>query len=474
MKLPRISVPDLARLRGIAVGLWRGAAGRVRALLVLVAAIAGLSIALIIVVRGQAAAVTDQVQSELEWRALRGARELGTAAELDAGRFAEALRAYLESDDVLAVGLKVGRDLYMTEDRAEDMWPLFRNDAGALVPGKDFVASWAAVRPPNGETAKLAVLVSTARLDAARANGSRSTWIVAIAGAIAAVVSSFGVLRLARGGGGGGSVVSSAGTVIALPGGGDAPSAPTAEDEDAAEERERDQRTLRTILSFASQGIVAIDIAGRIVGDRTLALERWFGRPEPDATLADYLSVHSFEVSRGIEAGLASIAEGVPVEEAIARFPKRLTFNERAWELTYTPVTMDDRPIRIVVAISDISEQAARERAAEEALVEAERKEIATLAQMAASDRPSFDEFFSEAAGLVAALQSPGEPALEARTLRTLKEHCAYHGLDSFVAVCRELEDAFDEETGITDAQRTTLTTAWGRVAGMLAASMNG
>lgn len=469
MKLPRVSLPDLARLRVLAVDLWRSAAGRVRALLVLFAALTVLTIALILVVRGQAAAVTDQVQAELEWRALRGARELGTAAELDTGRFAEALRAYLDSDDVLAVGLKIGRDLYMTEDRAEDMWPLFRNDAGALLHGKDFVASWAAIRPPNGEPAKLAVLVSTARLDGARATGSRSTWIVAIAGAIAAGVSGFGVLRLTRGGG-----ASSTGAVIALPGAQDAHGAPPAEDEDAAEERERDQRTLRTILAFASQGIVAIDIAGRIVGDRTVALERWFGRPEADATLADYLSVHSFEVSRGLEAGLASIAEGVPVEDAIARFPKRLTFNERAWELTYTPVTMDDRPIRIVVAITDISEQVARERAAEEALVEAERKEIATLAQLAASDRPAFDEFFSEAAGLVAALQSAGEPALEARTLRTLKEHCAYHGLESFVGVCREIEEAFDEGTGLTDAQRTELTAGWARVASLLAATMNG
>jgi hypothetical protein len=230
---------------------------------------------------------------------------------------------------------------------------------------------------------------------------------------------------------------------------------------------------MRLVLDHASQGFLSIDLGGQLARDRSATLDRWFGEPAPDVTIVEYLSAHSDELAVQFARGLAGLSDGLPVETSLAQLPNRLSTDAHAFDLHYAPLLRDGKPERILVIITDVTEQVARERELRKQREQRAQREIVALSQLVSGDRASFDEFFAEAAGLVASLDAPSDAETERRTLRTLKDSCAYYGVETYVELCQEIETSIATTASpMTDEQRVALANGWGKIASQLAGQM--
>jgi hypothetical protein len=240
--------------------------------------------------------------------------------------------------------------------------------------------------------------------------------------------------------------------------------------EDRTRELDDRNRWMRLVLDRAAQGFITVDLEGRMASERSAIVDRWFGEPAVGAMLAGYLSQHGNELASQFVRGFDRIREGVvPLERCLDQMPRRLTTTGAAahvFDIAYAPLMRGDKLEGILLIVSDVTEQAARERAQQE---QQEQRELVALAQLITGNRAEFDEFFAEVAGLVASLDAPSDPELERRTLRTLKESCAYYGLESYVAVCVAIEVSLvDPADRMTDEQRVALADGWGKVASQM------
>ena len=426
-------------------------------LIALVIGVAALTGAMLVLGRALSERFASQIQADLEWRALRGARELSKTTELDGALIDEALGAYAASPDVQAIAVEVGNRVVASHETSASIAPVFAAQPGTLVRGDGYVASWAAVK--GTQVGKIAMVVSTRRLADAHAMRAEVSRLTLIAGAIAALLGALVVLVLTRRNHAPGATDPPGEVGHAL-----APPAPELAPRD---------RTLRMILDHAAQGFLTVELDGRITGERSAASDRWLGEPGPDATLPGYLSVYSDELADQLRAGLQALRAGtVPLAHCLAQLPTRLVAIANTFDLAYAPVLggeHGEKPERLLVIVTDVSEQAARERALREQHEQREQREMVSLSQLITVDRAAFDEFFAEAAGLVASLEAPADPELELRTLRTLKDNCAYYGLDTYVELCQRIEASLAETDGvISDARRVELANGWGRIASQL------
>jgi hypothetical protein len=204
--------------------------------------------------------------------------------------------------------------------------------------------------------------------------------------------------------------------------------------------------------------------------ERAAIVERWLGAPPADDTLASYLGAHGDALADQVRNGLERLCEGVlPLDECLAQLPRRVTTGAITLELYYAPLVRDGKPERILLIISDISEQVSRERKEREAREQREQREVVALSQLMTGDRAAFDEFFAEAAGLVASFEAPRELEDERRALRALKDNCAYYGLETYVELCQQIEHSLTETAEpISDEQRIALADGWARMASQL------
>jgi len=409
----------------------------------------------------------SQVQAGLDWRAVRGAQELSKVSELgaavrDTALFNKALDAYAASSDVQAIAVQVGDKILTSHGTPAAMTPVFEAEPGTLVRGDGFVASWAPAVGSRDQVARIAVVVSTQRLDEAQAEQIQTLGIILSSGGAFLVLGALGIVLLTR-------------RVVVhdhAPGPVEQPAADGPQLEDQLEERtqELDERTrsLRLILDHATQGFLAVELGGRLAGERSAVVDRWFGEPSAGATLADYLSRQDRKFSAQFAVGLESICAGVTsLESGLAELPRRLTAAGHTFDVKYAPLMRDDRPERILLIASDITAEVTREREERE---ERERRDLTALSQLITANREEYDQFFAEAAGLVASLEAPSDPEAEGRSLRTLKDSCAYYGLESFVALLQSIEASVAEsEEPIPDEQRVAIANGWGRIVSSLA-----
>jgi hypothetical protein len=454
-----------------------GSVGRLRRWLLigLVAGVAGLTGVVLVLGRSLSERFASQIEADLEWRALRGAQELSRTSELglavsDTAVFNKALDAYASSPDVQAVAVAIGDKLVTSRGTTASIAPVFTAPPGTLVRGDGYVASWAAPITLDARAGKIAVVVSTRRLADAQARQTHVSHLTLIAGVAALILGALAVLGLTRGV----RVAAPAPVDRDPPAAADRDPPPAApdhrDDEREAQARALDERdrSMRLMLDHAAQGFLTVELGGRLAGERSAIVDRWFGEPAADATLVGYLSPHDPALAAMLGFGLESLCEGViPLPQCLDQMPKRLTAGASTFDLEYAPVLQGDRPERILLIISDVTEQVAREGALRE---QREQRELIALSQLITANRAEFDEFFSEAAGLVAALDAPSDPEVERRTVRALKDHCAYYGLETYVALCLGIEASLAETLGpLTDDQRAALAAGWSNVASRLA-----
>jgi len=216
-------------------------------------------------------------------------------------------------------------------------------------------------------------------------------------------------------------------------------------------------RAMRLIFDNVAQGLVTIDLNGVMALERSAVVDTWFGVPPPSSTLPAYLAERAPTFAQALELGLEQLREDwLPQQTALEQLPARFSVDERAFNVSYTPITEEGRLTRLLVIVNDVTELLARERA------ERMQRELVTVFQRISADRSGVEEFVIEGAGLVARLRDEHDPPTQRRLLHTLKGNTALYGLDSYAVLAHEIEsELVHQSTGLSDEQRLQLVNAW-------------
>jgi two-component system chemotaxis sensor kinase CheA len=224
----------------------------------------------------------------------------------------------------------------------------------------------------------------------------------------------------------------------------------------ALDERTRD---MRLVLDNVEQGLFTVNLAGAMTAERSKILESWLGAPPASSSLFEYLAPHDDNFTAQLRLGWDELASGMmPLEVTLYQLPTRLAVGERYLRFSYQPIGGGDVPEMMLVVITDMTAEVARERA------ELHRRELVAAFERFAKDRNGFTEFYDEAEELVKNLASGRDASVTEvyRRVHTLKGNSALFGIDSISMYCHELETRMLEDgTGLTAAERGELSARW-------------
>jgi HPt (histidine-containing phosphotransfer) domain-containing protein/two-component sensor histidine kinase len=209
-------------------------------------------------------------------------------------------------------------------------------------------------------------------------------------------------------------------------------------------------KAMRLVLDHVDQGLLTIEADGRILPERSAAVERWLG-PVPDgASLVEVVSPHDARASAWLRLGLGELRDGLlPPEVVLAQLPRRLVANGRTLDLAYKPI--DGADGRLLVVLTDVTAVLEREQGEER------QRELAALVTRALSDRGILRAFLRELTGLAARLASGrsaagGTDAL-LRDLHTLKGNAALLGIASVARMCHDAETRALDQGELPEAE---------------------
>jgi signal transduction histidine kinase len=396
-----------------------------------------------------------QVAADLEWRVQRGAQELARAADLgiainDPALVKSAFGVYATSKDVRAIVAADTTGNVIAKHGEPPAGDLFASEPGTLVRGDGYLLSWAPAQIEGSPVGKLAVVVTTQRLREAQELLDRSS-NTTLTGGLGALLLGTLVVTFFTG-------------AVALRDMQLSDYAKNLEKKVDERTRELDERNrgMRLVLDNVAQGFITIDLQARMASERSAIVDRWFGAPPAEAKLTSYLSRFAPRFVEQLEMGLAELRDGImPVELLLYQLPTRFSANERTFEATYSPIGNPEAPDRLLVILSDVTAAVARE------LAEQEQRELISLFQRIATDRPGVEEFLVEAAHLVGALRDEQDPVVQQRLVHTLKGNCAMYGLSSYAELAHQVENELIENQKSLDAtQRAALVDAWKRTIG--------
>lgn len=391
-----------------------------------------------------------QVLHDLEWKVVRGAIELSKACELavaigDVDEIRGCFGVYGTSSDVqaLVVTGSEGAELVRKGTVGEGLDRLFSGAPGVVRRESGHLVSWAAVEIEGSPLGKIAVVVSTDRLSEAQSLLNKSSNATLLGGLAALVFGSVVVIFFTR-------TVANRDAQL--------------QDYAANLERKVEVRTLeldarnrgmRLVLDNVAQGFITIDYDGVMASERSAIVDTWFGTPAEEAKISDYLEPASPNTGLWIDIGLEQLRDDLmPADLIIEQMPSRVNAGKRILDFAYRPIEGDDN--KMLIIISDATEEVAHERA------EREQRELVALFQRISVDRGGVEEFVTEAAGLVQALRTEQDAAVQMRLVHTLKGNCSIYGLETYAALAHEIESHL-VETGetLSDEQRKQLVDVW-------------
>jgi two-component system chemotaxis sensor kinase CheA len=220
-------------------------------------------------------------------------------------------------------------------------------------------------------------------------------------------------------------------------------------------------RDLRTVFDHVGEGLVTMDLDGRMGPERSAAFQAFFG-PEGGASQAVTLAeaVRPFDESFAIwvELGLSELRSGaMPAEVVIDQLPRRVVAQRRTLDVSYQPIIGSDSALeQLLVVFEDVTARVLAARA------EAEHRETMSALEHFSRDRQGFLDFLDEASGLAKRLGAPdGDAAVVARMVHTLKGNAAMFGFHSIALACHEVETRAQESHAISPADGQSLARAW-------------
>ncbi len=396
-----------------------------------------------------------QVRSDLEWRAVRGAQELARACDVglvvgDHALLVKAFGAYTTSSDVQAIVAvnASGTPLAEHGQLPEPLDQIFRGKEQELRQEPGYLVSWANAVIEGASVGRVAIVISTKRLTDANVLLTRVSNVTLLGGAVMLVL---GII-----------IVSFFTHAVLLRDTQLSEHAANLERKVEARTHELDERNrgMRLVLDNVTQGLVTIDLEGRMASERSAIVDRWFGTPPADAMICDYLGSLAPAFADSLSLGLSQMAEGIlPFELTLDQMPRRFAAGGRTFDVLYTPVGVGAPTKFLLVLFNDVTEHLARERA------DREQKDLIAIFQRILIDRTGVEEFLAEATKLVKGLQTESDPVVQRRLVHTLKGNSAMYGLATLAEIAHEVETQMAEyDLPLTDAQRAFLADAWREV----------
>lgn len=205
----------------------------------------------------------------------------------------------------------------------------------------------------------------------------------------------------------------------------------------------------RMVLDHVIQGLAIVDTAGTIVGETSAAMTTLVGDVGKGDPLWAALPPRAQE---SLALNFSQLAQGVlPFELLIDQLPSELAVGEKTLALRYTPLPDD----RLLVAITDVTEQRASEIAREA------EAEVAALFHAFKADRHVLRRFVDDARLQLAAIAHASDPFAMLAPLHTLKGNAALLHLDAWAARAHAAESAIVELGELTAEQAEALVRAW-------------
>jgi HPt (histidine-containing phosphotransfer) domain-containing protein/two-component sensor histidine kinase len=244
------------------------------------------------------------------------------------------------------------------------------------------------------------------------------------------------------------------------------------------------QRDMRLILNNLQEGLITIDLDGRVTAETSRAIQEWFGTPATGEKLAAWMSTKDATFGEWLELSLESVKEGMlPAEVALGQLPTRLKTGDRTYAVRYqtmdnsedasTPTSIEQRavprsdsnnskaPEKILVIIDDITEALNRGG------LERYQSDLMQAFQHMMRDKTGFLEFLREADDIIRALRAGDYDSLDhlKRLVHTLKGNAAIFGMRCVSETCHSIESAMAEsDEAPTEAEVADLEQAWRKI----------
>jgi two-component system chemotaxis sensor kinase CheA len=205
---------------------------------------------------------------------------------------------------------------------------------------------------------------------------------------------------------------------------------------------ERNQ-DMRRVLDNVKQGLLTVDLEGRLAPERSRVVDEWLGSFEPQAPFRSYFARIDPRFAENFAVAFDQLLEGeLPEELLLEQLPSALAHGQRRFQLSYEPIHAHGKLAGLLLVIDDITEALRRARD------EAEQKDVLTLCRHLSKDRGALLSFFDENSGLIADLTqcSKLDAGLQ-RNLHTLKGNAAMYGFMTLAESCHAAEDAIAEGT---------------------------
>ncbi|MEO8182483.1 MAG: AAA family ATPase [Deltaproteobacteria bacterium] len=204
-----------------------------------------------------------------------------------------------------------------------------------------------------------------------------------------------------------------------------------------AELRGRNQ-DMRRVLDNVTQGLITVDLEGRVSAERSAITERWFGAFARASLFADHMSRIDTTFADWFAMAFQTLLDGfMTVDLCLEQFPTRLVHGEREYHASYSAIHAGEQLTGLLIVIADVTD-ALRSARAEEV-----QKEQLALFQKLAQDRVALLGFFEEGSQMVEQLQTKtSDGPLLKRLLHTLKGNAGMMGLSLLAQRCHAAEDA--------------------------------
>lgn len=401
------------------------------------------------------------VQQDLDWKAVRGAQELARACDLGLAVSDEAIVRqgfgdYQKVEDVTAiVALDAeGKTVAIHRIPPEEPTALFQGPPGTVRRTPGYIVAWANAMVEGSAVGRVAVVISTRRLVESAALLKRVSYGTAGAGLLALVVGILFANYFTR------AIVKRDAQLAAYASG--------LEKKVAERTAELDRRNqgMRLVLDNVAQGFISLDMNGVMASERSRIVDKWFGEAAESTKFADYIRKWDTPTAEWFELSLAAFNDEVlPRDLLLDQMPKRMSTGKQTWSMAYTPILSrtDDRIERILLVLSDITEDLVRER------MERDSREMMAIFQRVTSDRSGAEQFFEEAHALVKQISAGDSPReIEARVIHTLKGNCTLFGIESMAQMCHDLESALVAESrGVKPEERKRIRDHWAHISGL-------
>lgn len=218
-------------------------------------------------------------------------------------------------------------------------------------------------------------------------------------------------------------------------------------------------RQLRLVLDNVDQALLSVDLEGRLMQERSRAVDDWFGAYAAEPMLLDHIPADARFASL-FKLGLAGLRDDIlPREVCLDQMPKELLLGPRRFQCRFLPIEEGERLTALLMVIDDVTERRALARA------EAEQRELLSAFSALMRDRNGFLSFVEQTGRLLQELSEPDcAAALQRRLLHTLKGNAATYGLHVVAQACHAAETELAELGRLPASALSALGARWGQV----------